>query len=401
MAQREVVDRWLAPSGGRLYGAPSGPRPAHRRGDLPTGGRPRGSSPPPPRRIGPGGPAPRGAGAVAGGPGAGAGRLRVAPQDARELARHRRGRQGGGRRGPRRRGAAALRAPSRSPRPASPRSRMRSAGRRDARGSGEAQPPPPRGAEATRRVPPAADPHSSRSTAWPTPSPLPRRRQAGERRPGSRPPMSSPGAPSTPEAEAGRELPCEVTIDKRIPAQAGLVRRLERRGRGPGRRRPPPRPRPRAGAPRAGSRPASARTSLLRPRRRPVVEGPASPRPASIRALRGRPRQGRRRPADRGRCTGAFDRPPPSPPPPPPEVVAGPSNHLSYGEVVRRITQRPVGCGAGAMRRLGATARSLASAGADAVRSAAAARCLAGLFPTRSEAEAAAARMTCRGSAPS
>jgi 4-diphosphocytidyl-2-C-methyl-D-erythritol kinase len=198
------------------------------------------------------------------------------------------------------------------------------------------------------------------------------------------------------EAEAGRELPCEVTIDKRIPAQAGLgggssdaaaalvgADRLHGLGLGPERLE-----RVAAGVGsdvpffvRGGARWAEGRGELLRPAiiapfAAVLVKGDAGLPTAAV--------------------YGAFDRLP-SPPPPPPEVVAGSSNHLSYGEVVAGSRNDLWGAALALAPRLGATARSLAAAGADAVLLCGSGSCLAGLFPTRSEAEAAAARMDLPG----
>ena len=126
MAQREVVDRWLAPPGSRLYGAPSvllqlTAEATFRRavGREVFAPRPRvDSALVALRRVAPG-PAPAVRALVRAA-------FAVAAQDARQLARRRRRRQGRHRSGPRRPGPVApRRAPSRSPRPRSRPSRRR------------------------------------------------------------------------------------------------------------------------------------------------------------------------------------------------------------------------------------------------------------------------------------
>ena len=194
------------------------------------------------------------------------------------------------------------------------------------------------------------------------------------------------------EAEAGRPLPCAVMIDKRVPAQAGLgggssdaaaaligAARLHGLDLGPERLE---RVAARVGSDvpffvRGGAQWAEGRGELMRP---------ASVAPFAAVLAKG----------DAGLSTaavyGAFDRLPP-----PPAVVAGSRNHLSYAEVVAGSRNDLWGAALALAPGLGATARALAAAGADAVLLCGSGSCLAGLFPTRPDAEAAAARLDLPG----
>jgi 4-diphosphocytidyl-2-C-methyl-D-erythritol kinase len=195
------------------------------------------------------------------------------------------------------------------------------------------------------------------------------------------------------EAEAGRPLPCAVTIDKRIPAQAGLgggssdaaaalvgADRLHGLGLGPKRLE---RVAARVGSDvpffvRGGAQWAEGRGELLRP---------ASVGPFAAVLARG----GAGLPT--GAVYAAFDRLPP----PPPAVLAASRNHLSYGEVVAGSRNDLWGAALALAPGLGATARALAAAGADAVLLCGSGSCLAGLFPTRPDAETAAASLDLPG----
>ena len=87
----------------------------------------------------------------------------------------------------------------------------------------------------------------------------------------------------------------------------------------------------------------------------------------------------------------AFDRLP-APPPPPPEIVAEPSNHLAYGDLVACARNDLWGAALALAPALGATARALGAAGADAVLLCGSGSCVAGLFPDRGRAEARGGR---------
>ena len=208
------------------------------------------------------------------------------------------------------------------------------------------------------------------------------------------------------EAEVGRPLPTEVVIDKRIPAQAGLgggssdaaaalvgADRAHGLGLGPARLE---RVAARVGSDvpffvRGGAQWAEGRGERLRP---------ASVAPFAAVLAKG----------DAGLSTAAvyraFDRLP-SPPPAvvaeasrhlsSAEVVAEPSNHLSYVEVVAGSRNDLWGAALALAPGLGVAARALAAAGADAVLLCGSGSCLAGLFPTRADAEAAAARLDLPG----
>ena len=224
MAQREVVDRWLAPPGGRLYGVPSvllglTAEPTFRRSVgrevfLP---RPRvDSALVALRRTAPG--------PAAGGAGAGAGGLRRAPKDAGQRARGRRGRQGGDARGPRRR---SVTPPASVPRPwrppTSPPWPWSCPGAADASA--------PAKLNLRLAVGPRGDDGYHPVTSLMIALDGLRRRPRGRAAPGSAA-SRCPASRGRPTWSGGRwtrwrprpaaRFRCEVRIDKRIPSQAGL-----------------------------------------------------------------------------------------------------------------------------------------------------------------------------------
>jgi 4-diphosphocytidyl-2-C-methyl-D-erythritol kinase len=194
------------------------------------------------------------------------------------------------------------------------------------------------------------------------------------------------------EAAAGEPLPCEVVIDKRIPAQAGLgggssdaaavlvgadrafglglgPERLERIAAGVG-----------ADVPffvRGGARWAEGRGERLAPARA-----------APFAAVLAKPEAG----LSTAAVYRAFDRLPPPPPAGPAEVACA-RNDLGYRELVACARNDLWPAALALAPRLGATTRALAAAGADAVLLCGSGSCLAGLFPDRARAEAAAARV--------
>jgi 4-diphosphocytidyl-2-C-methyl-D-erythritol kinase len=198
------------------------------------------------------------------------------------------------------------------------------------------------------------------------------------------------------EAEVGGPLPCAVAIEKRIPAEAGLgggssdaaaalVGADRLHGLGLGRERLE-RVAARVGSDvpffvRGGAQWAEGRGELLRP---------ASVAPFAAVLAKG----------GAGLSTGAvyaaFDRLPP-PPPPSPEVVAGSRNHLSYEEIVAGSRNDLWGAALALAPAMGAIARALAAAGADTVLLCGSGSCVAGLFPSRPDAEAGDARLRLPG----
>jgi 4-diphosphocytidyl-2-C-methyl-D-erythritol kinase len=198
------------------------------------------------------------------------------------------------------------------------------------------------------------------------------------------------------EREAGRPLPCEVVIDKRIPARAGLgggssdaaavllaAERVHAVGLGPGRLE---RVAARVGSDvpffvRGGAQWAEGRGERL---------GPADVAPFA--AVLAKPALG----LSTAAVYRAFDRMP-APPPPPPEIVAEPSNRLAYGDLVACARNDLWGAAFALAPALGATARALAAAGADAVLLCGSGSCVAGLFPDRERAEAAAGGLAGEG----
>lgn len=201
------------------------------------------------------------------------------------------------------------------------------------------------------------------------------------------------------EAEVGRPLPCEVVIDKRIPAQAGLgggssdaaatlvgADRVHRLDLGPDRLE---RVAARVGSDvpffvRGGAQWAEGRGERL-------SQAAVAPF-AAVLAM-----------GAAGLATAdvyrAFDRLPAPPPEEaaPGEVVAGSRNEQPYREVVARSRNDLWPAALALAPGLGATARALAAAGADAVLLCGSGSCLAGLFATRPDAEAAAARLELPG----
>jgi 4-diphosphocytidyl-2-C-methyl-D-erythritol kinase len=194
------------------------------------------------------------------------------------------------------------------------------------------------------------------------------------------------------EGEVGRPLPVRVEIDKRIPAQAGLgggssdaaaalvgADRVLSLGLGPERLQ---RVSARVGSDvpffvRGGAQWAEGRGERLRP-------GEVAP----FAAVLTMPPTG----LSTAEVYRAFDRLPP-PPPPPAEVVARSRNEASYGDLVARSRNDLWPAALALAPRLGATARALAAAGADAVLLCGSGSCVAGLFPDREAAEAGAARL--------
>jgi 4-diphosphocytidyl-2-C-methyl-D-erythritol kinase len=209
------------------------------------------------------------------------------------------------------------------------------------------------------------------------------------------------------EAEAGRPLPTEVVIDKRIPAQAGLgggssdaaavlvaADRLHGLGLGPERLEAVA---ARVGSDvpflvRGGAQWAEGRGERLRPAAVPPFAALLAKPPAGL---------------STAAVYAAFDRLPPPPPtrerddvvagsrndPIRSEIVAGSSNDPYLGEVVARSRNDLWGAALALAPGLGATARALAAAGADGVLLCGSGSCMAGLFRYRAGAEAAAARM--------
>jgi 4-diphosphocytidyl-2-C-methyl-D-erythritol kinase len=201
------------------------------------------------------------------------------------------------------------------------------------------------------------------------------------------------------EAEAGRPLPCEVVIDKRIPSRAGLgggssdaaatLRGADRvHGLGLGLARLE-RVAARVGSDvpffvRGGAQWAEGRGERLAPARvapfAAVLAKPPGPGLATADVYR------------------AFDRLPAPPPAGADEaVVADARNQIPYGEVVARSRNDLWPAALALAPGLGATARALAAAGADAALLCGSGSCVAGLFPTGDEAQAAAARLELRG----
>jgi 4-diphosphocytidyl-2-C-methyl-D-erythritol kinase len=213
------------------------------------------------------------------------------------------------------------------------------------------------------------------------------------------------------EAEAGRPLPTEVVIDKRIPAQAGLgggssdaaavlvaADRLHGLALGPERLEAVA---ARVGSDvpffvRGGAQWAEGRGERLRPAAVPPFAALLAKPPAGL---------------STAAVYAAFDRLP-SPPgggwaagvvagasndPDPAGVIAGASNDLYREEVVARSRNDLWGAALALAPGLGATARALAAAGADGVLLCGSGSCMAGLFRERGGAEAAAARMGAGG----
>jgi 4-diphosphocytidyl-2-C-methyl-D-erythritol kinase len=199
------------------------------------------------------------------------------------------------------------------------------------------------------------------------------------------------------EAECGRPLPCEVVIEKRIPARAGLgggssdaaatllgadrayglgleAARLE------------------GVAARVGSDvPFFVRGGAQWAEGRGERLAPASvPRFAAVLA---RPGAG----LSTAEVYRAFDRLPTSPRDAAPDLVARSGNRSPYRELVARACNDLWPAALALAPGLGATARALAAAGADAALLCGSGSCLAGLFPTRSHAEAAARRLRLPG----
>ena len=182
------------------------------------------------------------------------------------------------------------------------------------------------------------------------------------------------------EAEVGRPLPTDVVIDKRSPARAGLgggssdaaaalvgADRVHGLGLGNARLE---RVAARVGSDVpffvcGGAQWAEGRGERLRPATAPPFA-----------AVLAKP--------DAGLSTGevyrAFDRLPPPPPDDPSGIVARPRNDLWPAALALAPG-------------LGATARALAAAGADAVLLCGSGSCLAGLFPDRERARAGAQRL--------
>jgi 4-diphosphocytidyl-2-C-methyl-D-erythritol kinase len=197
------------------------------------------------------------------------------------------------------------------------------------------------------------------------------------------------------EAEAGRPLPCAVAIEKRIPARAGLgggssdaaatlagACRLHGLDLGPGRLE---RVAARVGSDvpffvRGGSQWAEGRGERLAPAHVPRFA-----------ALLAKPAPG----LSTAEVYRAFDRLPA--PPPAPHEFACTRNDPSYREIVACSRNDLWGAALALAPRLGATARALAAAGADAVLLCGSGSCLAGLFPARADAEAAAGRLRLPG----
>lgn len=198
------------------------------------------------------------------------------------------------------------------------------------------------------------------------------------------------------EEEVGRRLPLRVEIDKRIPAQAGLgggssdaaaalvgADQVLRLGLGAERLE---RVAARVGSDvpffvRGGAQWAEGRGERLRPAE-----------VAPFAAVLAMPPTG----LSTAQVYRAFDRLPP-PPPPSGEVVARSRNEGSYDDLVARSRNDLWPAALALAPRLGATARALAAAGADAVLLCGSGSCLAGLFPGREAAEAGAARLPSGG----
>ena len=192
------------------------------------------------------------------------------------------------------------------------------------------------------------------------------------------------------EEEVGRPLPVRVEIDKRIPAQAGLgggssdaaaalvgADRMLRLGLGPERLE---RVSARVGSDvpffvRGGAQWAEGRGERLRP---------AEVAPFAV--VLAMPPTG----LSTAEVYRAFDR---LPPPPPAEVLARSRNEGAYHDLLARSRNDLWPAALALAPRLGATARALAAAGADAVLLCGSGSCVAGLFPDREAAEAGAARL--------
>ncbi len=199
------------------------------------------------------------------------------------------------------------------------------------------------------------------------------------------------------EAEVGRPLPTEVVIDKRIPVQAGLgggssdaaatlvgadrahgldlgCARLERVAARVG-----------SDVPffvRGGVQWAEGRGERLRPATVPAFA-----------AVLAKPETG----LPTAAVYRAFDRLPPPPPPDDGALVAGSTNDPYRAEVVARARNDLWPAALALAPGLGATARALAAAGADAVLLCGSGACVAGILRTRPDAEAAAARLRLPG----
>ncbi len=388
MVQREVVNRWLAAPGGRLYGAPSvllqlSAAATFRR----TVGR-EVFTPRPRVELGAGRAAPHGPGAGARRPRPGAGGLRGAAQDAGQRARAR-----GRRPGPRRRGPGTARPPRRDP-PRGPAPRGVPRPRRGPRVDRLTLRAP---AKLNLRLavgPRGADGYHPLSTLMVALDGLGDDVEVAlaDRRSVSCPGIEGPAnlawrALDALEAAVGRSLPVAVRIHKRIPAQAGLgggssdaaatlvaADRLHGLALGADALEAIA---ARAGSDvpffvRGGAQWAGGRGERLRPA---AVPGFA--------ALLAKPDAG----LSTAAVYAAFDRlPPPGP--------AGDATAPASADELAGWVRNDLWPAALALApRLGATARSLRAAGARAVLLCGSGSCLAGLYRDRGAAEAGLARL--------
>jgi 4-diphosphocytidyl-2-C-methyl-D-erythritol kinase len=207
------------------------------------------------------------------------------------------------------------------------------------------------------------------------------------------------------EAEVGRPLPTAVAIEKRIPVQVGLgggssdaaatlvgADRLHGLGLGP---EPLERVAARVGSDvpffvRGGAQWAQGRGELLRPAEVPPFAAVLAKPPGGL---------------STAEVYRAFDRLPAPSPPAPRDVVARSRNDSQrehvvagsrndpYRDLVARSRNDLWPAALALAPRLGAVARALRAAGADAVVLCGSGSCVAGLFPDRERARAGARRL--------
>ena len=392
MAQREVVDRWLAPPGGPLYGVPLGAAAAHRGAHVPPPGRTRGLRAASAGRLGSRGPPAHRPRAGAGGARDRAGGLLDAPQDPRQ-----RPRRGGG--GPRRGRQGARRGRAAGGRPPPGRAPRRLRGPR--RGAGVdrltlAAPAKlnlrllvgPRGRDGfhpLRTLMVALDGLADRVHAERAPE-----------RSVSCPGIEGPAnlawrALDALEAHSGRALPLRLVIDKEIPAQAGLgggssdaaaallaANRLHGLGLGPDALE---RVAARVGSDvpffiRAGAQWAEGRGERLRPATPPRFAALLSMPPSGL---------------STAAVYERFDREPE----PPPADEADPP--LAMPELAAWLRNDLWPAARVLAPELVAREDALRSAGAPAVLLCGSGACMAGVFPDRDAAEAAERRLDAPG----